>query len=241
MLVTGAASGIGEATARRFADMGADLVLVDIAESVLDLAGEIGAAAHIVDLSDARAIDRLAAGLALPDVLVNNAGILLDHDLAASAADDILRLVAVDFVAPILLMRAFAPRFLQARRGVVVNVSSQLAFCDSGGRAVYGACKAGIEHLTRSVATEWGAAGVRVVGVAPGRTATPLTKDIVSRTSNEDLKRTVALGRFASADEIAEAICFVASDAARYVTGTTLVVDGGYVAMAHRHRPSVNC
>lgn len=242
VLITGAASGIGEATARLFHERGDSLVLVDSnADVLLRLAEELSAESHIVDLADGDAIFALAERLPAPDVLVNSAGIVLDAPLAASAVADIHRVVEIDLVAPILMMRAFADKFRAARHGVIINVASQLAFAGAAGRSVYGACKAGIAHFTVSLAAEWGSDGIRVLAVAPGRTATPMTAEVRARVSDAEVRRTVALGRFAHPQEIAEVIVFAASDAASYVTGTTLVVDSGFLAMgnasAHRDAP----
>jgi NAD(P)-dependent dehydrogenase (short-subunit alcohol dehydrogenase family) len=233
VLVTGGANGIGLATTKLFLDHGDELLVADLEGDALASLRSDHPAVHtfVYDQGDPASIAALAAWAGEVDVLVNNAGMLLSGPLQSMADEDIVRLVAVDLVGPMLITRRIGAGMVARRHGVVVNVSSQLAFCGAGGRSIYSACKAALSHFTGSIAAEWGEAGVRVVAVAPGRTITRMTEGIRAATPEEELVATVALRRLGKPGDIAEAIHFLASDKASYVTGTTLVVDGGYLVL----------
>jgi NAD(P)-dependent dehydrogenase (short-subunit alcohol dehydrogenase family) len=182
------------------------------------------------DQADQGSIERLAAAAEPIDVLVNNAGVLLSKPLLETTADEIRRLIAVDLMGVLLLTPLVARGMVKRRRGVVVNIGSQTAFTGAVGRGVYASAKAAISQYTRSAAVEWGEHGVRVVCVAPGRAVTRMTEaGITAGTlAGRGLSR-VPLGRWGQPDEIAKLVLFVASDAAAYITGETIVADGGYV------------
>lgn len=231
VLVTGAANGIGAACARKFHERNAVLTMVDVEIGPLeDLARSLASAFQSVDLRDPLQIDKLLHQISTPDIVINNAGMNIDAGFLDYSGREIQDIISINLLAPISIMRAFAPSMIANGRGVIVNVTSQLAFRGSPNRAIYGACKAAISHLTQSLAAEWGPHGVRVVGVAPGRTATRMTHAIRASIKAEDLAQSVPLGRFGTAEEIAEAVCFMASDRATYVHGSTLVVDGGFLS-----------
>lgn len=231
VLVTGAAHGIGAATARKFHSLGAEITLLDIeAEALRTIADELRARATVIDLRVVFGNEKALRQLGDFDVLVNNAGYNIDAPFLAYESAEISDLLALNLLAPMAVMRAFAPGMISCGGGVVVNVCSQLAFRGSPNRTIYAASKAALVHLTQSLAAEWGPSGVRVVGIAPGRTATRMTEQIRSTISQEELAGTVPLARFGSPEEIADAVCFVASERAGYVSGTTLVVDGGFLS-----------
>lgn len=231
VLVTGAANGFGAAMARLFAAHGASLVLADIERDGVDaIARDLGAEAHVFDQADAASISRLAAAVGDVDVLVNNAGILVAKPLLEIEPEDIRLLVDTDFVGVVLMMRAFARSMVRQNRGVILNFSSQTAFTGGENRGIYAACKAAVSQITRSAAVEWGAHGVRVVALAPGRCLTRMTVQTAAPGYSGDrgLAR-VPLGRWGSPEEIAKLAVMLCSDAAAYVTGETVIADGGYV------------
>jgi NAD(P)-dependent dehydrogenase (short-subunit alcohol dehydrogenase family) len=230
VLVTGAASGIGAATAELFAAHGATLVLADRqADAVKARAAALGAESHVYDQADATSIERLVAAAGAVDVLVNNAGILEVGPLLEMPPATVRRVLDVDLLGTILVMRAVAQGMVERRRGAIVNTSSQLAFAGAATRGVYAAAKAAVAQVTKSAAVEWAPYGVRVNSVAPGRTLTPLTAHLLAdpREYARGLEH-IPAGRYGEPEDIARAILFLASAAADYVTGATLVVDGGW-------------
>jgi NAD(P)-dependent dehydrogenase (short-subunit alcohol dehydrogenase family) len=234
VLVTGAANGFGAAMARGFASHGASVVLADIeAETSARVAREIGNGAEALayDQADPRSVRELAGRSGAIDVLVNNAGVLLAKPLLDCTADEIRRLVDVDFVGVVLLTQLIGKGMVERKRGVVINISSQTAFCGGEGRTVYAAAKAAVAQLTRGAAVEWGPHGVRVVAIAPGRSVTRMTEAVRAagaQSADRGMTR-VPLGRWGEPEDIAKLAIYLASDAASYITGETVIADGGYV------------
>ena len=232
VLITGAANGFGAATAREFAACGATLVLADIEEEALRaVAKELDAAAtHIFDQSKTDSVASLAEAAGDVDVLVNNAGILIAKPLLDTTLDEIKQLINIDLIGALHLMQLVGRRMVERRGGVIVSISSQTAFCGAEGRGVYAAAKAAISQLTCAAAVEWGPYGVRALCLAPGRSLTRMTRETAGPNYKGDrgLSR-VPLGRWGDAAEIAKMVVFLASDAASYVTGETVIADGGYV------------
>lgn len=237
-VVTGGAAGIGRAISDVLAEAGARVVVADRnAAAAEQAAKEIGGVALALDVTDAAGCEVAAASLAAQygptAILVNNAGIVqnapsLDVDLA-----DWKRVIDVNLHGVFHTSRAFGRHMVAAGRGSVVNISS---ICGEvtvhpQPQAAYNAAKAGVNLLTKTLAAEW-AGKVRVNAVAPGYTATELT--LLGRSKPEWFNTWVAgipMGRLAEPREIALAVAFLASDAASYVTGTVLTVDGGYTAL----------
>ncbi|MBX6369752.1 MAG: SDR family oxidoreductase [Rhodospirillales bacterium] len=232
ILVTGGANGLGAAMARGFAKNGAHVLIADIEEeNASRLAREIGNAEALrYDQSDPDSIRGLADRAGAVDVLVNNAGILLAKPLLECAWEEIRRLVDIDLLGVVLLTQLIGRGMVERRRGVIINISSQMAFCGGEGRVVYAAAKAAVAQLTRGAAVEWGSYGVRVVGIAPGRSATRMTESVRAEAvrGRAGIDR-VPLGRWGTPEEIAKLAVFLASDAASYITGETVIADGGYV------------
>jgi NAD(P)-dependent dehydrogenase (short-subunit alcohol dehydrogenase family) len=231
-VVTGGASGIGAATARRFATEGARVAVVDRdpdgAEAVAD---EIGGTAHALDVRDGdavqKAVDRIVTAAGRIDVLVNNAG---TGDLRPlHTVDDRLwhRLIDVNLTGTFNATRSVVPHMLAAGGGTIVNNASLSGLFPTRNEAAYSAAKAGVIALTKSGALEYGP-NVRVNCVAPGHIRTPLT--IVWEQMPDafaPIADAIPLGRIGEADEVAEVILFLASGRSSYITGQTLVVDGG--------------
>lgn len=245
VLVTGAGSGIGYAIARRFADGGHPVAILDSNMEAAELAAanitSSGGLALAVGCSVAKEEEVFAAfeliqhRLGPVGTLINNAGI------SSNGSTDMLELARwqlaldVNLTGPFLCAREAGRRMIPAGKGVIINMSSIFGTCAAPDRAAYCVTKAGIDMLTRCLAVEWARQGIRVNAIAPGYTATPLMERLVSDgTINEQmLKARTPLGRFASAEEIADLALFLASDQAAYITGQTVGIDGGWTAYGY--------
>jgi NAD(P)-dependent dehydrogenase (short-subunit alcohol dehydrogenase family) len=228
-LVTGAASGIGRAVARRLACEGAEVVGLDTSRDGLEETFDSIPGAHRLAV-DANSDEALAA-VGDSDVLVNAAGILLRHDLLEHPLEEWRRTLEVNLKAPLRLSRQFARAHIADRTpGAIVNVASIESFSALPGHAAYTTSKHALLMLTRAFALELAPHGIRVNAVAPGVTKTGMNAAI--RADPEQaaaLTEAIPLKRFATPDEQAAAICFLASPEASYVTGATLRVDGGWL------------
>jgi NAD(P)-dependent dehydrogenase (short-subunit alcohol dehydrogenase family) len=242
VLVTGGASGIGLATARLARTEGACVVVADIAapdpgvvagESGPVLASAPPLAFETCDVTDrdacAALLARVESRFGPVGVLVNNAGIAGAAPLDQVTPDLWQRVMRVNVEAPFFLTQALASRL--APNAAVVNVASTSSWVVGHDQAPYEASKAAIAMLTRSLAIALAPRGVRVNAVAPGLVDTPLTRRLFVTSERFDarVREKIPLGRAARPDEIAEAIVFLASDDAAYMTGETLVVDGGWL------------
>jgi NAD(P)-dependent dehydrogenase (short-subunit alcohol dehydrogenase family) len=233
VLVTGAASGIGAAMAEEFHRQGATLKLADRNEPELTVrAQQLGpnVECHIYDQANTASVLGLAEWAGTVDVLMNNAGIVAFGEIQSHSPELLTTVINTNLTGPIMLANAIATGMLARRSGVIVNTTSQLAFCGAPQRAVYASAKAGLAQFTKSVAAEWAPHGVRVLAIAPGRTLTALNSARLSDPAvREAALGGIPLGRFGSATEIAKIALFLASDAAEYVVGHSLIADGGYV------------
>jgi NAD(P)-dependent dehydrogenase (short-subunit alcohol dehydrogenase family) len=230
-LVTGAANGIGAAISTLLAQHGATLVLADQEPDTLEAAADrLKAQFHVYDQGDSSSVDRLVEVVGDVDILINCAGMLVAKPLLETSMEELRRLIDVDFVGLCRLMQGIGRVMVQRRQGVILSLGSQTAFCGAEGRGVYAAAKAAVSQLTRAAAVEWGPYNVRVVCLAPGRTLTRMTAETAKPGYQGDrgLAR-VPLGRWGSAEEMAKMAVFLVSGAASYVTGETLIADGGFV------------
>ncbi|XUL90320.1 SDR family NAD(P)-dependent oxidoreductase [Streptomyces galilaeus] len=236
-LVTGGTGGIGRAVAQAMAREGAHVVLSgrDAArgQAVVERIREEGGRAQFVkgDLTDGAAVQRLAEDTAAAlngpvDILVNNAAVLPPaQSLFEATEEQIDQVLAVNVKAPFLLTAAVVPGMIEQGRGAVINMGSINGVLGMAVAALYGASKAGLHSLTTSWAAELGPKGVRVNTIAPGPTVTELNEAI--RPMLEKLTEADPAGRPATADEVAAAAVFLASDEAAHIHGITLPVDGG--------------
>ena len=229
VLVTGGSSGIGNAIATAFRDAGAEVVATGTKPRDAYVSDLEGIDFRTVDLGEAGQREALAAGLDRLDVLVNNAG-MVAWRRAEYAPETFRRVVEVNLDAGFHLAVLLRDR-LAARPGSVVNLSSMTAFAGSQGNPAYGASKAAIVQLTKTLAVAWGGEGVRVNAIAPGYVHTQMT-DRFKRNAEAD--RAIAagtpLGRWGRPEDMARVALFLASDLAGFVTGQTIAVDGGYGA-----------
>ena len=233
VLVTGAAGGLGRAFVQAFAEAGADVLLADLdRDGMARAAAEFapGAACLAYDQGDLASVAALARDAGPVDVLVNNAGILLVKPILDTEPEEMERVLRVNLLGPMALARAVAAGMAARGGGVVLNMSSQLAFCGAEGRAAYAVAKAGLAQFTKSAAVEWAPKGVRVVGIAPGRIMTSMTTFLRGDAAAQaaGIAR-VPAGRYGTPEEIGGLVRFLCSPAADYVVGETLLADGGYV------------
>ncbi|WP_433191805.1 SDR family NAD(P)-dependent oxidoreductase [Nocardia sp. CA-107356] len=235
-LVTGATAGIGRAIALQLAARGADVVVhgrsIERGAEVVQEIADTGGRARFIsaDLGAADDVRRLAAQAGAVDILINNAGV---YKFATTAdSDDAFfdEHINLNLRAPYILMQQLAPGMAERGRGAVVNLSTIAAGTPARGAGIYGASKAGLELLTRVWADEFGRDGVRVNAVQAGPTETPGTAATPGLT--DALGELATLGRAAAADEIANAVTFLASPAASYINGAIVQVTGGQAAIA---------
>ncbi|GCE00757.1 SDR family NAD(P)-dependent oxidoreductase [Embleya hyalina] len=227
-VVTGAASGIGAAIARRLARAGWQVTGWDLAPPTPDADGVRG---RTVDVADHRAVAAAADAVDGLDLLVNAAGIGGSGAAATLAPDRWDRVLAVDLNAVFYTSRALY-RALSARRGLIVNIASITAHRAGRDRAAYCTAKAGVVMLTEVLGVEWAADGIRVVGVSPGYTRTPMVeRALASGGLDEDrIRARTPQGRLLEADEVAAFVHALTGDTFAAVTATTLPFDGGWTA-----------
>jgi NAD(P)-dependent dehydrogenase (short-subunit alcohol dehydrogenase family) len=242
-VVTGAARGIGWATAQALADAGAHPVLVDRDENALQRASatlgdrRVDHRTLALDVTDEAAVDAAFAGVAAwrgrLDILVNNAGIALRRPSVELTRQDWQAVVDVNLTGVFLCARAAARYMLAARRGAIVNVSSIMGLSGGGlyPNISYQSTKGALVNLTRALAVEWAPSGVRVNAVAPTWVRTDLTRGLMDDPALlARMLDMTPLRRLAEPEDVAAAIVFLASDGAAMITGHTLPVDGGYLA-----------
>jgi 3-oxoacyl-[acyl-carrier protein] reductase len=236
-LVTGASRGIGRAIAVALAKGGATVFCTSTkdggcADTLAAVAalGAGSAQALVVDVASAPAVETLAKTVleraGKLDFLVNNAGITRDGLFLRMDADDFDAVLATNLRGSFLVCKAFARAMAKARGGRIINIGSVVGLTGNAGQANYAASKAGLIGLSKSLAQEFGGRGITVNTIAPGFIDTDMTAVLTAEVKDAMLKQ-IPLARFGTPEDIAQAVNFLCSDAGSYITGQTLVVDGG--------------
>lgn len=234
-LVTGSGRGIGRAIALKLAEVGAAVVANDVNESAEAVAQEIKAMngqslAIPADISSAAEVTRLVetaiSSFGRVDVLVNNAGISRDQLVMRMSEEDWDRVINIDLKGVFLCTRAVIRHMLKQRWGRIISLASIVGVVGNRGQANYASAKAGIIGFTRSVAKEVASRGITVNAIAPGFIDTEMTQHL-DDDWKQQLQERIPLGYFGTPQDVAEAVAFLASEKARYITGQVLGVDGG--------------
>ena len=237
-VVTGASRGIGAAIAHRLCEAGANVVLCSrSAEAVSQIAEvlkekgytALSMAADISQKADVEGlIEKTIAQFSQIDILVNNAGITRDTLLMRLKDEDWDAVLQTNLTGTMYCTRAVLRPMIRQRSGRIINISSVVGLSGNAGQANYAAAKAGIIGLTKATAKEVGARGITVNAIAPGFITTDMTAEIPEK-NQEQLLELIPLREFGDPEDVADAVCFLASDAASYITGQILQVDGGMV------------
>ncbi|WP_374304305.1 SDR family NAD(P)-dependent oxidoreductase [Ferrovibrio sp.] len=236
-LVTGAARGLGLATATKFLEQGWRVAMLDILGDTLHAATATldqpeRALAVVADVSDparvAAAVRQTQARFGRVDALVNNAGIAIFKPILEVTLEDWSRVIATNLTGPFLMTQAVAPLMRDQGGGAIVNVTSISGLRASTLRVAYGTSKAGLAHLTKQQAAELGEYGIRVNAVAPGPVDTAMAKAVHTPEIRADYHDHIPLNRYGLETELANAICFLCGDQSGYITGQVIAVDGGF-------------
>ena len=236
-LVTGGSRGIGRAIALKLAEAGCDVAVLyagrkDAAEETVQQLQGLGVRAICVqcDVSDenqaAAAFKQVSEELGLPDILVNNAGIVRDCLAMRMSAENFRTVLDTNLTGAFNMIHACLPGFLRRRSGRIINISSVSGMMGNAGQANYASSKAGLIGLTKTIAREVASRGITVNAVAPGFIETDMTRSMNVDALNAGVKQ-VPMGRMGRPEDVANAVRFLASDEASYITGCVLKVDGG--------------
>ena len=238
-IVTGAARGLGRATAQTLAAAGAKVACVDVSQDTLadsvDAIRAAGGSAEPIDCdvtdSDrvAQVVTEVGGKWGGPQILVNNAGITRDTLLMRMKDDQWDAVISVNLRGTFLFSRAVTRPMMKGRRGRIINMASVSGLMGNPGQANYSASKAGVIGLTRTLARELAARNITVNAVAPGFIATEMTAALGEETLGQ-LRKQIPLGRLGKPQDVADAVLFLASEAAEYITGHVLTLDGGLTA-----------
>ena len=234
-VVTGGAQGIGQACAALLVARGAKVVIVDLrsgpaAEAAVDLGGN--AWAYKLNVADSRAAfevcGRIQEEIGSPDILINNAGFDRPGTMLKVPEEEFDSVMGVHVKGALNMSKALAPAMIEAGQGSIVNVSSIYGKMGAKGELAYVTAKAAVLGLTKAVARELGPKGIRVNAVLPGLTNTPTIKNKMAQKFKDMIIADTPLGRIGEPEEIAEAVCFLCSDRASFITGAFLEVSGGW-------------
>ena len=228
-IVTGHARGIGKATFDLMTELGAEVTGFDLPDSDLTRFNQIEPM-----------VDQVASKHGKLDILINNAGTTNFGSVVDTSMEEFDRIVDINLKAPFALMKACVPHMQKSGDGSIVNVASDQAFIGKRFSAIYGATKAALAQLSKSAALDWGADNIRINAIAPGSTDTEMLRKVfrelpkrypeLSVGSEDDYFQAIPLKRFADPKEIAQLIAFLASDAASFITGAVIPIDGGFTA-----------
>jgi NAD(P)-dependent dehydrogenase (short-subunit alcohol dehydrogenase family) len=240
-VVTGASRGIGKQIASKLADDGVAVALVGRDLAALECAhreitGRGGRAeVFLADVTEEDAVEQLGAQvherLGTPDILINNAGIILRKPMLEFSSEEWNRLIRTNLTGPFLCARAFIPGMMANKFGRIVNVTSIFSHVGHLGRTAYCASKTGLLGLTKALALELAPHNITVNGLSPGPIATEMnTGQILDAVKNAEFLARIPLGRWGRPDEVGAAAAFLCSEAAGFITGTDILVDGGWTA-----------
>jgi NAD(P)-dependent dehydrogenase (short-subunit alcohol dehydrogenase family) len=231
-VVTGGANGIGFAIARALASAGASVWIFDLErEKPAEAAARIGARAAVADVTDRASLEAAFDGCGTPDVVIANAGVVQEAEFSATTPDEWESVLAVNLTGAFHTLQCAAARMKPGRRGSIVLTASTNSYDGEALLAAYNATKAGILGLLHTAANELGPYGIRVNAVCPGLIRTRLTeRHFADPSVLRDYFRHIPLGRGGLPEEVANAVVFLASGLASYITGATLLVDGGQMA-----------
>ncbi|MDT3435920.1 glucose 1-dehydrogenase [Haloarcula sp. 1CSR25-25] len=242
-IVTGAAQGLGKQMATGLTEMGADVAIADVniekaERTASELDGDTDVIATAVDVTDEASVEAMVEDvtdrLGPIDVLVNNAGIVENAPVEETSIESWRRVVSVNLDGVFLCAKHVGQQMLDRGEGRIVNISSMSGFDVNvpQPQASYNTTKAGVRMLTQSMAVEWGDRGVRVNAIAPGYMRTELVDEVLEE--NPDMEETwvenTPMGRLGRPEELKELVVYLASDASSYMTGSTVVMDGGYTS-----------
>jgi NAD(P)-dependent dehydrogenase (short-subunit alcohol dehydrogenase family) len=239
-IVTGASRGIGLASAMALAEAGATVTMVARGQSELQLRvdeinnalGGDRAMALVLDVGEVENVEKTLSSVGPFDILVNNAGVSRHRPMLETTADDFDYVTSINFRAAYFVSKAIATGMVGSKRsGSIIHVSSQMGHVGGTDRTVYSATKHAIEGLTKSMAIELGASNIRVNSIGPTFIKTPLTESTFAKPERRAwIESKIKLGRIGELEDIMGAVVFLASDAAALVTGTCLLIDGGWTA-----------
>ncbi len=241
-LVTGAGKGLGRACALALAEVGVNLILISRTEKDLEAVSKkakkfkVKCKSYVCDVTDYEELKEVINKQSRIDILINNAGTNIPEHFLEVKTENMEHLVKINTIAAFNVAQLASHKMLQTKNrgkigGSIVNMSSQMGHVSGPKRSVYSMTKFGMEGLTKGMALELAPYNIRVNTICPTFVVTPMTKKFLKdKKFKKDMLGNIALGRFAEMNEIASAVVFMASDAASMITGTSLLVDGGWTA-----------